>query len=69
MQEKALLSIPAPGLATDRWADQGLDRVVEGAQVQHQEPDRGLAEGKHQDLMNSSQLEVLQRTDGCLCGG
>jgi hypothetical protein len=68
MQEKGFLSRPAPGLATDRWADRGLDRAVEGVRVQRQERDRGLAGGKRQDLVNSCQLEVLQRTDGCLCG-
>ena len=45
---------------------QDLDRAEEEALGQDLERDRGPAEEKRQDLVNSFRLEVLQARDGCL---
>ena len=54
------MSVADPEEAQDR------DRAAEEALGRGLERDRGPAEGKRQDLVNSFRLEVLQTVDGCL---
>jgi hypothetical protein len=56
---------PAPVSAADPEVAQARDRGAE----EELERDRGPAEGKRQDLVNSFRLEVLKRTLGRLSGG
>jgi hypothetical protein len=58
-----LFRIPAPVSAEDPEVVPDRDRAAEEGLGRDPERDRGRAEGKRQDLVNSFQLEVLQRTD------
>ena len=60
---------PAPVSAADPEVAQARDRGAEEGLGRDLERDRGPAEGKRQDLVNSFRLEVLKRTLGCLPGG
>jgi hypothetical protein len=54
------VSVEDPEGAQDR------DRAAEDALGQDLERDRGPAEGKRQDLVNSFRLGVMETTEGCL---
>jgi hypothetical protein len=63
---EGLLKRQAPASAEDPEEAQDRDRAAEEALGWDLERDRGRAEGRRQDLVNSFQLEVPQRRDGCL---
>jgi hypothetical protein len=63
---EGLFRRPVPVSAEDPEEAQDRDRAAEEAVGRALERDRGPAEGKREDLVNSFRLEVLQTTDGCL---
>jgi hypothetical protein len=67
-QREGLFRRPALVLVADPEGAQDRDRAAEEALGRDPERDRGPAEGRRRELVNSFRLEVLQRTDGCLSG-